>query len=310
MRAFGIWTTVFACLLAVTAGCTSEPPVTKPAASRGSTTSTDSSTSTDTTSAETTSTDTTDDDSASSAASGSGGAAGGFGDLVGRFVLDGTAPTPTALTIDKDREVCGKHDLVDEGIVVGDGGGLANVAVYLYLKSGAKPPEPHPSYAEADKNVILDNLNCRFEPHICCLTTTQTLLIGNKDPVGHNTKIDTQNNPAINENLPTGAELEKTFSKSELRPAAVSCSIHPWMRGYLIVRESPYFAVTDETGSFKIANLPAGDWKFQVWHEKKIFSEVKVGGKTTKWSKGRFDVDIKAGENNLGDVVISAAALQ
>lgn len=303
MRVLGFWASALACLLTVTVGCNSDPPATRPAAPRAATTDTSSS-------VDTAETDEVVDAPSSTADSGSGAAGGGFGDLVGRFVLDGTVPPAVTLTIDKDREVCGKHNLVDEAIVVGDGGGLANVAVYLYLKSGAKPPQPHPSYAEANTNVILDNLDCRFEPHICLMTTEQTLLIGNKDPVGHNTKIDTQNNPAINENLPTGAELEKTFSKAELRPAAVSCSIHPWMRGYVIVRESPYFAVSDETGSFKIANLPAGEWKFQVWHEKKIFNEVSIAGEKTKWSKGRFDAKIQAGENNLGEIVISAASLQ
>ena len=113
-----------------------------------------------------------------------------WGTVTGRIVFEGAAISPAALNVTKDQEVCGKHNLVDESIVVGPDNGLANVAVYLYLKRGASPPAIHESYEEsASSEVRLDNENCRFEPHLTFLRTTQTLLIGNKDSVGHNTKI-------------------------------------------------------------------------------------------------------------------------
>ena len=70
-------------------------------------------------------------------------------------------------------------------------GSFANVVVYLYLRGKTAPV--HESYSEtADAKVTLDNDKCRFEPHVCLLRTSQTLVVGNKDDVGHNTKIDTR----------------------------------------------------------------------------------------------------------------------
>ena len=153
------------------------------------------------------------------------------------------------------------------------------------MKTGEEPPTPHESYADAAPTVPFDNLNCRFEPHICLLTTKQTLVVGNQDPVGHNTKIDMTENSVINENLPSKATIEKQFEKPERAPAAVSCSVHPWMRGYLLVRESPYFAVSDENGSFHIANLPTGRLKFQMWHEKNVSRKSMLGGRPKSGAK-------------------------
>jgi hypothetical protein len=44
-----------------------------------------------------------------------------WGTLKGKFVLGGDLAAPAALTVDKDVEVCGKHKLVAEELVIGEG---------------------------------------------------------------------------------------------------------------------------------------------------------------------------------------------
>ena len=107
-----------------------------------------------------------------------------WGNLKGRVVFDGDAPTPAALNANKDQEVCGLEKLYDESIKVGEDNGLANVVVYVYVKRGSDPPPVHDSYqSSATAEVKLDNKACRFEPHVAVLQTSQTLLIGNSDSV-------------------------------------------------------------------------------------------------------------------------------
>ena len=81
---------------------------------------------------------------------GSAGAAE-WGSLKGKFVVDGEAGPSAAINVNKDVEFCGKHDLVDETVVVGDDGGLANVVVYIYTKRG-KSLDVHPDYAASASN--------------------------------------------------------------------------------------------------------------------------------------------------------------
>jgi plastocyanin len=236
--------------------------------------------------------------------------AAGWGNLKGKFVFDGKAPTPAKLKIDKDPAVCAApgHVLVDETLVVGDDGGIANIVVALYLKPGDKKPETHPSFAELIKKPAeLDNIKCRFEPRITVVYAGQELILKNSDPVGHNVKANLLINPAFNDLIPGGGKLTKTTLKKEERlPAETSCSIHPWMRGYLVVREDPYVAVSAADGTFEIKNIPAGKWTFRAWQERSGYiEEVKLDGKATKWDKGRFDVEIKDGADfDLGEVKI------
>lgn len=232
-----------------------------------------------------------------------------YGSLKGKFVLKGTAPTPTAINVTKDQEVCGKHNLHNESLTVGEGGGIANVVVYLSLGRGQKAPAPHSSYEQsATAEVHLDNLDCRFEPHVLGMWTSQSLNIGNKDPVGHNTKIDCVKNSAINPIVPANSNLMQKFPKAESRPVPISCSIHPWMKGFLLIQDHPYFAVSDADGSFTIAELPVGKWEFQAWHEvPNYLTEVTRGGKKEKWKKGKFEVEIKPGDNDLGQIDVDLA---
>lgn len=236
-----------------------------------------------------------------------------WGNLTGTFVFDGAAPAASAITPTKDQEYCGKHKLFDEKLVVNsENKGIANIVVFMYLARGKTAPV-HESYKDASSEKIkLDNNGCRFEPHIILLRTSQTLLVNNADPIGHNTKIDTVANKGINPNLPAGASLEEKFKEEERLPSSVSCSIHPWMNSWLLIKDSPYMAVTDADGKFEIANVPAGEWTFQFWHETAGYvRDVKVNGKAAEWSKGRTDVKIAAGKDtDLGTVAIGAKAFE
>jgi plastocyanin len=226
-----------------------------------------------------------------------------WGDLRGQVVYDGDPPKPKAVSITKDKPFCGKHNLVQESLLVNTKNkGIKNVIVFLYLGRGASDScDVHESYEETAKaEVVLDNDKCRFNPHVVLLRTSQTLKLGNSDPIAHNVKIDTFTNPPINYTLPSGGSMSHQFAKEERLPAQVSCSIHPWMKGWLVIRKHPYMAVTDEDGKFEIKNLPAGEWQFTFWQERAGYlREVKVGDTQTS-RRGRANITIRAGDNDLG----------
>ena len=78
----------------------------------------------------------------------------------------------------------------------------------------------------------------------------------------------------------------------------------------MIVRASPYFAVTKPDGSFEIANVPAGvPLEFRVWQQRSKFLEsVTVNGKAEKWPKGRIKLTLAPDEPKTMDVVVDVAA--
>lgn len=229
-----------------------------------------------------------------------------WGTLKGRFTFGGAAPAAPELKADKDIEVCGKHKLVSEEMVVGADKGVANVVVFVRDKS----VKIHPDLA-ATKNekVVLDNKNCRFEPHVTFVQTGQTLVLKNSDSVGHNSNVATVKNPPSNSLIPAGGETTVTFANDEAIPAQVTCNIHPWMKSWLVVRPNPYAAVSKSDGSFEIKNVPAGgELELQLWHEKAGYiGEVTIGGKAEKIAKGRKKLKVAAGDNDLGEMVLDAS---
>jgi hypothetical protein len=237
-----------------------------------------------------------------------------WGDLEADFFLKGDFK-PAKIVPDKDVEFCGKHKLMEEGVVVDPATkAIQNVAVYLFVPAGGKKPQVHPDYEKAAKEkVVLDNKNCRYEPRVQVVRTSQPLILQNSDPLGHNMKGEFFNpqNAAFNDQIPAGGKVEKTFTGAETAFVPVQCSIHTWMKSWLFVRDDPYVGISDAKGHVSIKNLPVGEWTFVVWQENGGYlSDVTVDGKATKWMRGRVKVNIKPGANKLGKIEVTPAALK
>lgn len=80
---------------------------------------------------------------------------------------------------------------------------------------------------------------------------------------------------------------------------------YSWMSGYLLVLDHPYMAVSDKQGKLQIKNLPVGTHTFVLFHELTGFiREAKRKGEVQEFKFGRLTVDIKPGDNDLGEFVI------
>jgi hypothetical protein len=241
----------------------------------------------------------------------------GWATLKGSFKIEGAPPPPQPLTVDKDQSVCapgGKQVLSETLVVDSASGGIRDVVVYL--ATPAKFPVgdskwEHPDYAASSEATLeYDQKNCLFLSHMFAMRSKQKLTILNSDPVGHNTNITGGGKAGtINSNIPANAYTMYEPGGESPEPFAVACSIHPWMSARMLVRDSPYFAVTKPDGSFEIANVPAGvPLEFRVWQEKaKFLQEVSVNGKPEKWSKGRLKVTLQPDEQKQLDAVVAAA---
>ena len=233
-----------------------------------------------------------------------------WGDLKVKFTYDGATPKPAAVSVTKDKLFCGKHNLVDEKLVVNPKNkGIRNIVVFLYTRGSTKVPV-HPDYAkDAGAKVTIANKNCRYEPHVVCVRLGQKLSVLNPDGIAHNSKLDFFSNSPANPIIPPTKSIDVNLKVEERLPARASCSIHPWMEGWLVIKKHPYMGVTDENGELTIKNVPAGKWTFQFWQEKAGYlQDVTVGSKKTKWKRGRNEVTIKKGGLDLGEVKVPASA--
>ena len=67
------------------------------------------------------------------------------------------------------------------------------------------------------------------------------------------------------------------------------------MTAWVVVQDNPYFCVTGDDGTYKITNIPPGEYKLQIWHEafkkedlKKQKKDIKV--ETNKEAKADFEL--------------------
>jgi len=204
----------------------------------------------------------------------------GGGTIIGEVRLTGEAPALKVLKVNKDSEVCGPEK-TSEDLVVGPNKGLKWAVASLV---DGKFPAP-----DAMKKATLDQSGCAFKPHVVLVPAGGSVDILNNDGILHNVHTYSTVNPSINKAQP---KFKKVLTEKLGQPEAIQirCDAHHWMSGWVVVADSPYYAVTDDTGSFKLDNVPAGKHKLQVWHETlgKQIKEVEV--KTGETLKVAFDL--------------------
>lgn len=82
------------------------------------------------------------------------------------------------------------------------------------------------------------------------------------------------------------------------------------MRGYVLLRSNPYMAKSDNDGRLEIKNLPTGQHKFQLWHERTGYlKNIRVGTATAD-SKGRVTIAIAAGNNDFPEIRIEPTVFE
>ena len=230
-----------------------------------------------------------------------------WGSIKGRIVYGEDAPATEKIDVERDPEVCGIVGLVDESLIIQkDNRGVRNVAIWLETRDEIPV---HPSLKEPPQAApAIDNLDCRFEPRMLAVRTGQTFELKNSDPVAHNAAVYARRNTPFSEIIPMNLPLQKKFTKAETLPVRVDCSIHAWMKAWLIVADHPYVAVTGKDGSFEIRNVPAGEWKFRFWHERPGYVQSLVAdGKPAPLEKGNWVLSITADKTlDLGDLIAPA----
>ncbi|HET6178165.1 MAG TPA: hypothetical protein VFE61_14615 [Candidatus Sulfotelmatobacter sp.] len=185
----------------------------------------------------------------------------------GTVKFDGAAPKASKIDMSQDPGCKGANEA--ENVVV-TGGDLANVFVYVKDGLGSRtfdtPKDP----------VVLDQQGCRYHPHVLGVMAGQTVQIKNDDPTTHNIHPTPKDNREWNESQPPSSPaIEKNFAREEIM-LPVKCNQHPWMKMYINVVKSPFFAVSGKDGKYEIKGLPPGDYTIAFVHEKLGEQDQKV----------------------------------
>lgn len=217
-----------------------------------------------------------------------------LGTLSGTIHFAGKPPERLKIDMSQD-PVCAMTggDNYAEQYVVHDGK-LANV--YIYIKDGPPAAMAQPATETGPVPVvILDQIGCKYVPHVIAVMQGEPVWFKNSDGTMHN--IHTMptvpgNAPVDVSQGPNGAMNSKIFDKPEAM-MPVRCNNHPWMNAFINVSATPYFAVSGADGHFEIKGLPAGTYTLAAVHEKLGEQTMTVTVAPQKTTKADFTYSMK-----------------
>lgn len=181
------------------------------------------------------------------------------GVIAGRVLY--TGPVVQRRVLDTKGRTVFPVRLGTESVVVNVNGALQNVVVYV--KSGL----PKQSYRPPVKPLVLDTNCYRFEPHVVGVQVGQPVLFRNADPDHHQHRVKGKSIGTLAFALPTqGATSTITPTTAEFG-IEVGSDRFPWMPSYLCAIPHPFFNVTNNSGFFRLENLPPGTYAVETWHE-------------------------------------------
>jgi hypothetical protein len=222
-----------------------------------------------------------------------------WGTIKGKVVWGGgKLPKREEVVVTKDKDHClaqGKKIYKQNWVINEKNKGVRYAVVYLVdAEKYSKPLSIHPKLKEVPKKpVVMDQPRCMFEPRVVAVRQGQPLKVKNSAPITHNSRIDGGDlGPSVNPSIPPGKSFEVPSIPARPTVIPISCSIHPWMNGWVFSFRHPYFAVTDADGNFEIKDAPAGKYKLIIWHEEGGWvidgtSPMRKGGKVIDIVKGK-----------------------
>jgi len=210
------------------------------------------------------------------------------GTIEGRVTLNGAIPEPKGfnLVTFPDPTYCGRisngkgwrllHDFV-----VGRDRGLKDTIVLLEGVGAGKPFELSVPLIEAR--------DCMFNPFVTIVRNGHAVEVVNMDPVMHDIQgYETSpeagarvlfNTPlvmnhehrrgdilATHNHAPGKSMVGPLYLNKGRRTFYMQCGFHAYMESWAMTVNNPYYAVTDESGMFRIENIPPGTYQMVVWH--------------------------------------------
>jgi hypothetical protein len=136
----------------------------------------------------------------------------------------------------------------------------------------------------------------KFIPHVLAIPVGATVDFPNFDPIFHNAFSLFSGMPFDVGLYPPNTTRSVLFKREGV--VRVFCNIHQTMSAVIVVLKTPWFAVTRANGVFEIANVPPGEYRLRVFHERASVEQL-----TSLERK----VVIEDGPLQLGGIVISEA---
>ena len=164
--------------------------------------------------------------------------------------------------------ITGKVEILDKGDLKRRV--IQDVVIFV---DGVKIPE---SFAARTEELTVRSHNKTFIPHVQAAMVGSTIRFPNMDDIMHNVFSISRGNRFDLGLYKSGASKTTRFDSPGL--VRIYCHIHPQMNAFVLVLDSPFYTMAAPDGSFRIENVPPGNYTVRAWHEQAhAYTKVTVG---------------------------------
>lgn len=168
-----------------------------------------------------------------------------------------------------------------------DGQALANAVIALKPIGAA-------ATTTAPATITVTQEGLAFKPYVTVIRSGSSVIFANRDQVEHHIKSFSSSKPfeiAVHKPGDTPAPIR--FDKEGA--VVAYCILHDWMRAYVYVADTPWFAVSGDNGLARVENVPPGEYEVSAWHpdlgqyKPPLISKVTVAATGTTQSTIKFE---------------------
>ena len=191
------------------------------------------------------------------------------GSVMGTVRYFGTRPPRESVSVTADTEVCGSIYLEDT-LINFENKGVKNAVISLKKKTDEM------KHSGAKEKTYLISKKCHLEPYVTAIPMENSLSIQNSDPVLHVLKFSKKDQVLFTLPLPPNGNLVRRIDQSGL--IQIQCVIHPYMKSFIGVMDTPIYALSDLNGSFHFPELKPGKYDLSIWHKSfgSIEKEIEI----------------------------------
>ena len=169
---------------------------------------------------------------------------------------------------------------------------MSDVIVYAVPLDAAGKPLAQPVHAKGELSTIAQD-HSQFTPYVTVVRLGSEIRFPNYDKIDHHVK---SFSPAKEFEIQPYEKVTPPpvlFDKTGI--VVIYCLIHEWMRAYVYVVDTPYFAKSDSNGQVSMEQLAPGNYELRAWHpdmgsvKPPLVQPIKVGADGVQ--QLRFDFD-------------------
>ncbi len=165
--------------------------------------------------------------------------------------------------------VTGRVELKDSHVAsVRKSRDYSGVVVWFLPAAGVPAPRA------GSKHARLIQKDKTFTPHVLAIQTGTTVDFPNYDPIFHNAFSNFSGQLFDIGLYAPGSSRSFRFQRSGT--VRIFCNIHPAMSAVILVVDTPYFAVSGKDGAFEIDQVPAGEYRLKIFHERATDSVLEA----------------------------------